>query len=982
MSNVIYYNNQKPTNPLNDEYFLGAFGNAVTQLASGLTPGGSVILDLGIGTFFAGSTQITSESTSLIIQRLDDSRIRVGDALYPADVVFDASLSTILTSVVLTGLGITAPASVAAITVAAGVGLAYTAFFDPAGEVLLDVLAGTVDVQFELKDASGAVLSTAIYRDGLDEPYYNQAVADFLGISGEEGVTSEGASTGEFAIPQNGMTIEVKSLSTFDPPVSETYVIYTNENSDGTVTSDVAANAINLFFNGQKAAFLSAGADGKTNADIFAEKTLSREDENGQVIEEYYSWLFAREDMLGLTELGITDPFFIPSANGSGIFEAFDVQYIWAARDGVFFASNDASSGLYLGDDFDTIPTGEHAGAGDDWMFGGGGVDRLSGDEGKDRVYGGAGDDFLYGDSEYFGLEGDLYHGGSYLELVDTDGIDTLDYSAIGFSLTLSLGEKNGSTQFDNTSAYHLNSSGNLIGDVDQIISIERFILTNRDDTAFVTEDFNYNVDHLDAGQGNDVLDFSASGAAVTVDVFNGSAYTNGAQEIKFENFEEFIGSAYFDTFWGRAESASYDGLDGTDVLSYSYLDHSRIYVDLNTGLVEKISAMGPVTDSVKNIEIFEGTGGGDFFRSGEGLTGVIFDGGAQPLNRRDILDFTPYTQGVSVDLFAGTVVDSEGGTITVNDFEQVVGSSQADIITGGDGADWLFGRLGDDVLSGGIGDDYLIGGGQADILEGGNGNDVYYFNDASDISTITDAGGIDDRLYLGGDYIFSEDIIVRNGTTTITTLLGIANFDDQIERIEFSDRANFKIDNLSRVAPLAASLPQFIGADIYDENNPNSYNDILNGTEADEFFDGGVGDDQIYASEGNDLIIDESGQNLIHGGTGNDWIIGSGTLYGDDGSDHLRGENSVLYGGAGEDFLYGSGVLNGGSGNDYFAGSGVLVAGIGIDVVAATVGIGTEIWLQTGSLATTRVDIADNGSLVLSLDGREGNNKVRCCPR
>ena len=83
-------------------------------------------------------------------------------------------------------------------------------------------------------------------------------------------------------------------------------------------------------------------------------------------------------------------------------------------------------------------------------------------------------------------------------------------------------------------------------------------------------------------------------------------------------------------------------------------------------------------------------------------------------------------------------------------------------------------------------------------------------------------------------------------------------------------------------------------------------------------------------AQAGDDQMFSKSGVTIqFHGGDGNDYLWGSGTLYGENGSDALFGHDvsdDALYGGDGEDSLFGylgNDLLVGGAGVDAFHGGG-----------------------------------------------------------
>jgi Ca2+-binding RTX toxin-like protein len=109
--------------------------------------------------------------------------------------------------------------------------------------------------------------------------------------------------------------------------------------------------------------------------------------------------------------------------------------------------------------------------------------------------------------------------------------------------------------------------------------------------------------------------------------------------------------------------------------------------------------------------------------------------------------------------------------------------------------------------------------------------------------------------------------------------------------------------------------------------------------TGANNFLNGGSGDDRVFGGAYGDDLLGEDGDDLLDGGGGDDLLFGDAgrdLLRGDAGADYLRGGagDDQLQGGAGDDRLDGSlgaDVLNGGGGSDtaeyYGAEAGVVVS-------------------------------------------------------
>ena len=202
--------------------------------------------------------------------------------------------------------------------------------------------------------------------------------------------------------------------------------------------------------------------------------------------------------------------------------------------------------------------------------------------------------------------------------------------------------------------------------------------------------------DTMNGGGGSDMLDYQSSAAKVTVNLASFVAIGGDAAGDVFSNFENIRGSSWSDVLTGSAGANVIEGGGGKDV----------------------------ITGAAGADLLFGGDGAGDRVSYARSFLGVTVD-----LNRI---------------LQSGG--DAEGDQIT--GFENITGSSKADILignavkntlTGGGGANFLFGGSGGvDILSGGDGNDTLDGGSGPDLLSGGAGADQFILSFAGG-DTITD---------------------------------------------------------------------------------------------------------------------------------------------------------------------------------------------------------------------------------------------------
>lgn len=166
------------------------------------------------------------------------------------------------------------------------------------------------------------------------------------------------------------------------------------------------------------------------------------------------------------------------------------------------------------------------AGGGDDVVSGGNGADHLVGGDGNDILFGAAGDDIIFG-----GAGNDIISGGDGNDrLFGEDGNDVLSGDA-GDDY-LSGGQGNDILE---------GGAGNDV------------------------LDGGAGDDHLDGGEGVDTLDYSASPAAVQVDLVAGTASGSAVGHDVVANFERIIGSTADDQFCVGADAVSIQGGGGGD---------------------------------------------------------------------------------------------------------------------------------------------------------------------------------------------------------------------------------------------------------------------------------------------------------------------------------------------------------------------------------------------------------------------------------
>ena len=581
------------------------------------------------------------------------------------------------------------------------------------------------------------------------------------------------------------------------------------------------------------------------------------------------------------------------------------------------------------GSDFDDTLTGDgfanvlDGGLGDDALSGGAGADVLNGGAGDDRLEGGAGADQISGG----------------------DGFDTVEYSgsASAVDVNLDLGTASG---------------GDAAGD--SLFDIENLSGSSHDDT--LTGDSTDNVlsgrdgddvlaglggaDTLVGGAGSDTADYSLSGAAVTINLADGTSIGGDAQGDSFSDIENLRGSALDDNLTGDAGDNTLDGGDGDDMLI--------------------------------------GGAGADTIIGGLGT---------------DKVDFSDSNDGVNVDLVTGTGSGGDADGDSYSGLENIDGSRQDDSLRGGAGINILDGGLGDDVLEGGAGGDHLHGGDGSDTASYAHSTGAVTVDLSTSSGSGADATGdhfISIENLLGSD--FDDELRGNEQDNTLDgglgndRLIGGAGADELrgsggIDTADYSASGNGVTVDLTLNSGLGGDAEGDRFSDV--ENVTGSdYIDVITGHDGDNQLEGGDGGDTLIGRDGADILLGEAGADNLDGGGGADQLLGGS-------------ENDALDGGAGDDTLdggTGDDVLTGGAGaDDLDGGAGIdrieyqgSSTGVTIDLAAGT-GVGgdadgdtiSNIEHVTGSLLDDDLSGDANDNVLAGsqgndrLDGRAGNDTI-----
>ncbi len=273
-----------------------------------------------------------------------------------------------------------------------------------------------------------------------------------------------------------------------------------------------------------------------------------------------------------------------------------------------------------------TVNAGTDTVSGFENLLGSGFNDTLTGDTGNNSFEGGAGNDTMSGGS----------------------GIDTLVYmnAATAVSVDLRMGTASG--EGSDTFSGMENITGSAYGD------------------TFVGSSA---ANIFDGGLGSDTVGYAASGAAVNVNLFSGTAIGDGSDTLY--SIENITGTAFNDTVVSSSAVNRIDGGAGRDTVSYAQASAS-VNADLSTGIVTENYY---TRDTLLNIENLTGSAYNDTLKGAS--TANTLNGGAG----NDVLygngGADTFTGGLGADTFVFKSETAFSSPVTISDFN----TSQGDKI-------------------------------------------------------------------------------------------------------------------------------------------------------------------------------------------------------------------------------------------------------------------------------------------------------------
>lgn len=434
-------------------------------------------------------------------------------------------------------------------------------------------------------------------------------------------------------------------------------------------------------------------------------------------------------------------------------------------------ASGTTTNVAYGGDGHDTINGTAVAdrlfgGNGNDSLIGGGGKDMENGGTGNDTITAGAGNALLYGDfgndSITSGVGNNTVYGGQ--------GNDTI---VGGTSATVAASAKDilkGDAGNDSITAAAYSGAASVYSNT-LFGGLGNDTLTSSAFTAGTTVK-----DVLVGGQGADSL---VGGTSNAVNTF--ASYYDSTWSVNV-NLTTGVGAA---GATGATSSLSTNSTAAGDTLTNVGNVTGSIYKDTLTGNTgANILNGGAGNDTIDsgtanagNDQLLGGAGNDSIIMRDATQTGDVVNGG----DGVDTMDFSNATTGVTVNLsslIGSTAFNFQGGggSGTIIDVENVIGSGFADTLT----------AVGGGMVNGGAGNDNILTAsvvGAADTLIGGAGNDTYDLsgNFQRDYISITATSGTvanGDDTIKGFDQGQGDRVYIKLadfGATVAATATGVA---------------------------------------------------------------------------------------------------------------------------------------------------------------------------------------------------------------
>ncbi|MFY9185808.1 MAG: calcium-binding protein [Limnohabitans sp.] len=464
------------------------------------------------------------------------------------------------------------------------------------------------------------------------------------------------------------------------------------------------------------------------------------------------------------------------------------------------------------------------------------------------------------------------------------------------------------------------------------------------------------NIETLTGSSASDTLDFSGASTAVTANLIQGTSnqkLNGSAQDLSFSGFENVVGSANDDRFVASSAANDLKGGTGSDTVDYS--NSAAVVVNLHTGVGRDSHAAGDTYNSIENLI---GGAGNDTFFASEAANSFTGNGGVNRVN------YEHSTAGVTVNLFTGK---GSGGFAKDDSYATIQNATGSNF------------------------NDTFVANNEFNNFVGGNGTDTVSYENATGNVTVN---LLDDTVIGSGSdaqgdrYSSIENAVGGAGNDTFISGTGANRFDGKggSNTVSYAGSTAVKVSletgevsGGNAVGDTFAGIQNLTGGDGADALTGDGQANTLTGGAGNDILDGGAGDDTFIGGAGADRFT---------GGTGTDTVSyagssavsidinfnGTGTSRGTGNAagDVIGSDIERVQGSGGDDTFFGTrtGVLlDGGTGTDSIDFSGTT-NGVTLNLGDTTQFLSIE--RVVGSNGSDNLTASNNGSTLVAQNGND----------
>ncbi|MCA1322841.1 calcium-binding protein [Herbaspirillum sp. alder98] len=430
-----------------------------------------------------------------------------------------------------------------------------------------------------------------------------------------------------------------------------------------------------------------------------------------------------------------------------------------------------------------------------------------------------------------------------------TGGSDTVSYAHSASGVTVDL-------------VNNVGSGGDAAGDT--YVSIENVIGSTSNDTFIASLAAN----SFTGNGGTDTVSYALSTAGVTVNLKTNLGSGGFAAGDTYNGIQNFVGSAYDDTFVGNAAVNSFDGgSGGNDTVSYAG-STAAVTVNLVTGRGSNGDAAGDTYIRIQNVI---GGDGNDTFVVG--LDSKNFNGGGGTLNT---VDYSGSSSAITANMLTNTVTRTFEPVNALTNIQKIVGSSYSDTFIGGTGTDIFDGGLaGSDTV------DYSAGAAVTVDLFNGTGAGGNAQGD-----TLVHIQNVIGSTAGGNTFYASADANSFNGNSTTGNTVNYSHATGAVIVDLTNTRDNTLAQNFA-TGDTFTNIQNVVGS-VYD--------DLIVATSQVNRIDGGLGNNTVSYERASAAVKVDLATN-------------QGSLGDAAGDTYLNIQNAI--GGAGDDILVGNASIN-----------------------------------------------------------------------